>query len=58
MESDSRTEEERGGESWVIFPKKVPFQEAHKRQEGVRGTPFLSAFLCPRLAQLQEVGDP
>lgn len=59
LESDSGTEEGGNG-SWVIFPKKVTLQEAHKTQEGVRGSslPFLFAFLWPRLAQLQEVGDP
>lgn len=38
LESDSGTEEEGGGGSWEIFPKKAPFQEAHKKQERVRGS--------------------
>lgn len=58
--SDSGTEEEGGGGSWVIFPKEVPFQEAHEGLEGVRGSslPFLFALPCSHLAQPQEVGDP
>ena len=61
LESDSGTEEEGSGEvageggRWVIFPKEVPFQEAH---EGESSFPFLFACPCPCLVQPQEVGDP